>query len=208
MRALLLIGGVVALVGLCVSYYFHVSAVRSIDPVEIGDISLQYAEPLVTASDMQYRYRSGSEEITRKELQDGVWSGLKLTTVFAKMDQALRIVSTRPEMRSTCVCAPQSGFMLRIIRLADRWMFNPVLVAMPLWSRFQNLETSVDEVSTLFPSAAPIAVVRHKMVKVRYTTHNEERTDVFEEEDAFCIQACMQLFDGKTVFDLQPIKNN
>lgn len=167
----------------------------------LQDIKLTHGSAYVTAHETNYLYRYGSRELSCTELSSGVADGLDLEKVQARMQ------FIHEHDRAPCVCAPQTGthvqLMLVIQDNITLWMHNPALIRLSYFSPTPT-EVTWSESSSLYPNAAPVDVVRWSIVNVQYLNRKCEREErMYTDKLAACVAGCIQLFEGKTVYDLQ-----
>lgn len=195
------LGGVVLML-FCLLWYAYSSTRTAIDSVhipELRDISIAISKDHATAASTNFAYRAGAKPVTCLNIQEGLWGDLRLSTLHAML------VSRVPEKDfMSCVCAPEVGVDASAVLLGDAVMYKPKLVALPWYLRISNAEVTEMEGSRLYPTYSKLPVTRHSIVNVEYmNAHCEESSTILRGEDARCMQACVQLINGKTVYDLQ-----
>lgn len=176
-------------------------SVQRIQPAVIKDIQFQHGTSLVTAHDTNYAYRFGSRELTCQEITDRVFDGLVMDTILNVMLEAIS------ELGDPCLCAPQIGVYHQIMLVqvdgVNWWLFNPSIISLPWYSASPKEEVWVER-STLYPTLSGVDVVRHSRIRLYYKTEMCMNSNIIlEEKAASCATSCIQLFEGKTVYDLQ-----
>ena len=99
----------------------------------------------------------------------------------------------------SCATASMLGIYVRLLAIVDaempRFMMNPVIV-------WKSQERSViAESSPLFPKFPPTRVTRVHSIQLHYLdTAGNDHMEMLKGREAHCIQSCLALFDGKTVY--------
>lgn len=103
-----------------------------------------------------------------------------------------------------CNCAPLFNVSFRYMSIKDGWSvvhaFNPSVTA-PITSHGRALVMESQEL--LVPGAGTREVVRLNGLTLSYLDQNCVKRDdrAFIKETAWCIQSCIELLEGKTVYD-------
>lgn len=104
----------------------------------------------------------------------------------------------------SCNCAPLYNVTYRYITIENDWSpihaFNPVITA-PVTTYGRVMVTENQEL--LIPGAGCRDVTRLNGLVLSYMDHNcIKQSKTFVKEVAWCIQSCIELLDGKTIYDI------
>ena len=120
-----------------------------------------------------------------------------LMTPFSQLGSQLADAMYTHEL--SCVTASMLGIYVRLLGFLDagtpRFMLNPVVV----WNSRER--SAITESSPLFPNFPPTRVTRAHSIQLHYLdTAGDSHTEMVKGQNAHCIQSCLALFDGKTVY--------
>lgn len=177
-------------------------AIASVDSVTIEDMHIRLGHNLIHAEANDYAYRKGSIPMECNHFLSNTIpeSDVPLHIVMGKMTAALI------ELNTTCLCAPLVGYQLELMLFNDTgdmvWLANPQILPLPFFTWAS--EVIYKETSSLFPHKPAVEVMRHSKIRVHAVSNTcQWVSDYVYDEAAACIQGCVQLLEGKTVFDLQ-----
>lgn len=178
--------------------YSTTATIGAANQKELSSIRLSFSGFLVTADTTSGAYRNGVSNVTCDEARRDEWHDYKLSSLVERLYEA------KHQLNATCACAPQTGIAARMMLVGETVMYNPVLGVLPWYYTVGKLETIVTEGSSLYPDRAPVEVVRYSRIRLVYQDQQcATHFTIFGGSDSICAQACLQLFDGKTVYDLQ-----
>jgi len=173
----------------------------------------------VTAKQTSFRYKNPARPILCRsdEPVTTVTSteGYTMTLDVLK-NHVAQYANTNPVSGAVpCACAPQFGVGVALLvsrvprdfigrieqgEFQREAFLNPRIISMPLLS--YSTQVQVEENSTLYPNAPPVAVARQDRCHVEYETAKcETKRYIFRGEEAFCVQMCIDLIEGKTPYD-------
>ena len=134
-----------------------------------------------------------SRNITTAELGMSRVLMIPLSQINHKLADAMQ------RQQLSCATASMLGIYVRLLAILDvetpRFMMNPVI-------GWKSQERSVImESSPLFPNFPPTRVTRVHSIQLHYIdAGGNDHTDMLKGREAHCIQSCLALFDGKTVY--------
>lgn len=154
-------------------------------------------------------FSAPSAEVTCEEVQGGYSASLHRHS-FAKLRRTAEKMLSPPNDQP-CVCSPMFGARVRLLSLREekgrvRHAYNPAIDE--TWDGPRSRSYVSESQRMLFPGIAePVENVRRNAVRVVYRDGNCKRQAlVARDKHAWCVQQCLDLMEGVTVYGKAPAK--
>lgn len=113
------------------------------------------------------------------------------------------------EEKAPCICAPMTGVLLQYVVVRDQDTFsessvhlmNPEKISLPMLTSSET--RAVLETSELYPDREPRRVKRQNKIRVKYQDAAcETQTYMMRKHEAYCMQSCLDMMNGTSIYDV------